>query len=205
MTITDGDVLKVVAQLLLSDGTIAQNVFHYLAELTSDQTDTAVLDALEVFVEDFYGAMEDEISDDVTMDLMNVDVVEWDETESKWKVVQNVGERTPTVTFLNTVDVFPNQVAATMLAYTAHPRVKGRKFIPGFSDNQADAGDLITSALTAMGNALAEYLADITISAGNTLSPGVPRTESNIFRKLGSGLINSVLGTQRRRKPGIGA
>lgn len=205
MAVNDTDILKVVVSLLLADNTIAQMVYHFLADFAAQQTNADVLDAVEVKVEDIYTELADEVSDAVTLDSMEVDVVEWDETEQEFLTTQTIGERSPSVTFTEVTEALPNQMAATMGAYTTYPKVRGRKAFPGFAENAADVGTLTTAAATALSGALAEYLGDITISAGNTLSPGVASKSTEAFRAFGSGWINTILGSQRSRKPGVGA
>lgn len=205
MAVNDGDILKVVVSLILDDGTIAQNVFHYLAELVAQQTNADILDALETQMESLYATIDDQIADSVTMDTMEVDTVAWDAGEGEFLTVQNIGERTPTVTFAALGEALPNQMAATMGAYTTYPKVRGRKAFPSFNEASADIGELDTQALVDLGLCLAEYLEDITVSAQNTLSPGVASVSTAAFRAFGSGWINSTLGTIRRRKPGYGA
>ena len=205
MAVNDGDVLKVVVSQLLSDDTIAQNVYHYLAAFGSSQTNGDVLDALETAIETMYETIDAEVADSVIMDTMEVDTVAWDAGEGEWLTVQNIGERTPTVTNEAIADAFPNQVAATLGAYTTYPKVRGRKALPGFNEGSADVGELDVQALVALGLFLVEYIADVVIDGANLLSPGVASVSTAAFRAFGSGWINTVLGSQRRRKPGLGA
>ncbi|GAI28117.1 unnamed protein product, partial [marine sediment metagenome] len=39
----------------------------------------------------------------------------------------------------------------------------------------------------------------------NSLTPGVPDEDANQFRGFRDGIANTIVGTQRRRKPGVGA
>ena len=204
MAIDDGDVLKAVAEYVLPDGTIAQNVFYFVAEFLASQTGTAVLGAVKQYLEDFYDAIKAYVKSSVTFNPFTLHKLQWNATESEWEVEEFIGSDDVEVTNTSLDDQFPNQVAATMTANTARPKSRGRKFAPPFVDTAAVAGDLIAGAVTALGVALNHYLSDETVFSGNLLSPGVPRVGFNTFLEFTNGVVNSVLGTQRRRKPGVG-
>jgi hypothetical protein len=59
--------------------------------------------------------------------------------------------------------------------------------------------------VVALVGAVAEYISPLTVSAGNTLNPGVPRETLDNFKPFTEGVANIILGTQRRRTPGVGS
>lgn len=205
MSFTNGDVLKLVLEFVLSDGTIAQNVFHFLCNFTGTPTNGEVRAACEQYLEDIYNAVSTYLSQDFTINPGQVDKVAWDATEGRWEVVANYGTVTPTITHTNTDDPFPNQIAPVMVANTGRPKSKGRKFLMGFVETAADGGDLVSGAMTALGNALSAYVADETVAGTDVLSPAVVRQGVNSILEFGDGTVSSIVGTQRRRKPGEGA
>jgi hypothetical protein len=204
MTVTNGDVLKAFCEFVLSDGTIAQNVFHFVANFTDDQSDSAVVAAIEGYIEDFYNALSTYLSNSFTINPGYVHKIGWSAVAGKWVVDAFLGGFTPTIAHSSTDDNFPNQIAPVIVGNTYRPKSRGRKFIMGFVDTSADGGDLISGALTALGNALNHYLADETVSGVNLLSPGVPRESEDWFLNFSDGVVSSIVGTQRRRKPGVG-
>lgn len=204
MAISNLDVLKVFLELVLADGTIAQNVFHFRAAFDDDQSDAAVSTAVENYIEEIYGALATYLADDFTINPSYLHRVVWDPVGAKWAIDYLVDVFTPSFTHTNTDDPFPNQIAPVLTANTYLPGSRGRKFIMGFVETAALAGDLVAGAVTALGTALNHYLADETVSGTNLLQVGVPRQDSNVFLTFADGVVNSVVGTQRRRKPGVG-
>jgi len=205
MSVTDGDIIKGVLEFESLEGVIMQNVFYFLADFLSDELNSAVVSAVEGYLEDLYNALSAYLEDGFTINPGDVDKVAWDAGESKWKVTQKLGQATPTITHTNTADPFPAQVAPVLVANTDRPTSKGRKFIMGCVEAMADHSYLETAAVTAMANALAHYIADETVSGSNVLSPGTIRKAANTFLPFNDGAVNGVVGTQRRRKPGYGA
>ena len=204
MTVSNGDVLRAVVEFVLSDGTIAQNVFHFLAEFDTDETNSAVNQAVRTYVQDIYTAISTYLSDDFTINPGYLYRVAWSPTYNKWIIEQFLANFTPSFTHTNTDDPFPNQIAPVMVANTLVPKVRGRKFLMGCVETMADASELVTAALTALGNAVNHYIADETVSGSNQLSPGVIRTASDAFVPFTNGTADSIVGTMRRRKPGVG-
>jgi hypothetical protein len=62
---------------------------------------------------------------------------------------------------------------------------------------------MVVGVAEALASLLAAYLTPFEGIGGGTITPGVlDKNES--FRPFVSGLVSSVLGTMRRRKPGVG-
>lgn len=204
MGVSNGEFLKAVCQFTLGDGTIAQNVFWFKAAFVADQLNSAVLSAIEGYVEDIYNAISTYLSNTFSIDLGYVNKMVWDTGLGSWVVGTLVGSINPTITHTNTDNPFPNQIAPVLVANTTRPKSRGRKFLMGCVETMADASDLVTAAVTAMGTALNHYLADENISTNNDLVVGVLREGANQFLEFTDGQANSIVGTQRRRKPGVG-
>jgi hypothetical protein len=205
MAVSDGDFLKAVVQFTLDDGTIAQNVFWFKAAFVADQVNSAVLSAIEGYVEDIYNAVSAYLSNTFNIDLSYVHKMTFNPTLAKWVTGTLVGSILPTITHTNTDDPFPNQIAATLVANTTRPGSFGRKFLMGCVETMADGSELVSAAVTAMGNALNHYIADETVSGSDQLVVGVLREGVEQFLEFTDGQVNSIVGTQRRRKPGVGA
>jgi hypothetical protein len=204
MTISNGDVLKVFLELVLADGTIAQNVYHLRAAFADDQSDAAVSAAIEGYLEDIMGEVSTYLSDDFTINPSWLNRVAWDPVGAKWVVDYLVDIFTPSFTHTNTDDPFPNQIAPVMTGNTYSPSSRGRKFLPGFVETAADAGQLVVGAVTDLVAAVADYISVVVVAAGNNLVPGVPDEDSSTFWTFRDGIANTIVGTQRRRKPGVG-
>ena len=204
MTVSNGDVLKGFIEIVLADGTITNNVFWFLADFLSDQSDYDVANTVESYIEDIYSSVATYLADDFTINPSYLHQVSWDPATYKWITDRLVGTLTPSFTHTNTDDPFPNQVSPVLVANTGRPGTRGRKFLTGFVETAAEASDLVSGAVTALTTALNHYLADETISAGNELKVGVGREANGAFALFTNGVVDSAVGTQRRRKPGVG-
>lgn len=205
MTVSNSDVLKVFLELVLGDGTIAQNVFHMRAAFADDQTDAAVSTAVQGYIESIYDEVDTYLSDDFTINPSWLHTVVWSPTQSKWLTDYLIDTFTPSFTHTNTDDPFPNQIAPVLVGNSYAPKSRGRKFLIGFVETAALAGDLVTAALTDLAVAGSKYITPFTVTTGNNLVPGVPDHNSSTFWTFRDGSVKSVVGTQRRRTPGIGA
>ncbi len=204
MSVNDGDILKAVLEFVLADGTIIQNIVHWVAEFVTPQSEVDVLSAAKQYGEDLYGDIDTWVDQNVVVNPMTLHEIMWDPSEGLWVVDRLIGITTPAITFAGATDPLPHQCSAVLVGNTARPKSRGRKFLAPFLDSAASGPDWISTVLTALGLVLNHYLADEVVTASNDLSPGVPRTAADEFLKFGTGIVNSIVGTQRRRKPGVG-
>lgn len=202
MTVTNNDILKLVVEGVLPDGSIAQNVFYLLAELAAPQADQTVLNALETWVEAAYTELIGTIVDDVTFNDITCDIIEW--VVDGWETSYHVGTEDVDLTPTSTDDWLPNQVSAFATFNTERPKSKGRKFTFGFSELSMSGSYLSAGTVTAMVDFAAEILTTITLAPFNTLTPGIVRTAVELFLPFTSAVVTNVCGTQRRRRPGVG-
>ena len=205
MSTPDGDIIRAVAELTLPDGTKAQNIFHFECDFTSTQSDANVVAAIATYIEDIYAEVQAYIKSTVTLDSVDVDEVQFNATKNIWEIVRSVGQGGLSDAFAGTAELLPNQVAPVLMAYTGRPKSYGRKFLTGFDESATNGSDLVSGLITAMTAALGDYLATEVISAGNDLIPVIVRATVNSVLPLVSGAVNSIVGSQRRRKPGVGA
>lgn len=205
MTVSNGDIIKAAYECEFANGVIAQNVYHFKAVFIDDQTDSAVLAAIATYLGNLLDSVDQYITDTLTINPCEVDEVQWNATEEQWETVRTLGNTTPSVTFTDTTGHLPLQIAPVLIANTLRPKTRGRKFLPGFCEDTTTGSGLETAVMTALGLALNNYLADETVVGANVLSPGVPSVVTGTFWDFTDGLVDSVVGTQRRRKPGVGA
>lgn len=204
MTVADDTILRAVFEMAFPDYRIAQMVFHFLSDFTSPQADATVVAGIESYVDDLVTEVDDEIKSTCTINPGDVNEMEWDAINEIWEVVRYVGEIEPSITFAETTDMLPHAVCPVLVANTARPKTRGRKSIPGFCELAQDMGDVSAGALAHLATALAQYLADETLSAGNDLIVGVASTVDGVFYPFTDGHVDTVYGSQRRRKPGVG-
>jgi hypothetical protein len=204
MTVNIGDVVKAVSEFVFTDGTIGQNVFYYELAGENAQDDDDVKTAIVTAIDDLYTLIDDCISDEIVLNPMAFTIIGWSVEQMKWVTEANLGYETPAWAGANIADPFPNQIAAVLTAATARPKARGRKFFPMFAENQAIAGDLIGGALTALAAAGALWLQNLPLGGLDGLWPIVPSTLDGAKLGLQSVEVNSILGTYRKRKPGVG-
>lgn len=204
MTVADNTVLRAVFELLFPDYRVAQMVFHFLSDFTSPQSDAAVEAAIESYVDDVVTEVDDDIKSTCTVAPGDVNEMEWNAGEGLWEVARFVGVIEPSITFAETTEMLPHAVCPVLVANTARPKTRGRKSIPGFCEADNDMGDVSAAALSHLATALAVYLADETISAGNDLIVGVASTITGSFWPFSDGHVDGLFGSQRRRKAGVG-
>jgi hypothetical protein len=82
-------------------------------------------------------------------------------------------------------------------------RHMGRKFFGPIPITSAHGNDLAPAVIIALSTVLANYVTPFTGIGGGTITPGI-LDKAGTFRPFVGGLLSSLLGSMRRRKPGIG-
>jgi len=204
MSVLDGEYLIAVAEMLLPDNVKAQMKFTFRADLTSTASNAQIEDAVESYFDDLFGDYLTYISDDISFNPGDISTIEFSEEEQKWLVTSKIGEATPDATPTNTDGIFPNAVAGTVVAKTARPKTNGRKAIPGLVGTAALDNNLVAGALADLVDFAADYIDPELVSTIGELVPGVVRVGYDVFRPFVSAAANSILGSMRTRKPGVG-
>lgn len=119
---------------------------------------------------------------------------------SSWETTQEV---TYAKAGFSQGEVLPNAVALVLLAKASGIRHVGRKFFSGITEvtgvyNTITAGAMVTAAA-----ALLAYITPFTGLGGGTITPGI-RTAAGGFHPFVGGYVSTLLGSMRRRKPGLG-
>lgn len=102
----------------------------------------------------------------------------------------------------DTGDLMPNSVAVVLVGKVLGYRGFGRKFFSGLSESYTSGNDLATTLLENMVLAAAAYVAPLD-GLNGVLGPGIVDKQM-AFHSFTTGLVSSLLGSMRRRKPGIG-
>lgn len=100
-------------------------------------------------------------------------------------------------------DALPNAVAAVLIGHVAGNRALGRKFFSGLAEIAIDGNSLTATALAAAATSVAAYVSVLSGDSESYLTPGLI-TKGGTFRPFISGFVASLLGSMRRRKPGLG-
>lgn len=205
MTVLDGDVLRVTCNFELGDGTQYQNVYHFIRDGTDPYSDASHGQSLEAKMEDAYGELVGLVNADVTEQLCFVDRIEFDEIVDEWRVVENIATFTPTFTPTGTGDVLPYQVSPYVVFKTQRPKSVGKKFLFPIEELQQDSTIMVGGAVTAITAYATSILAAINMGGDATLTSCIVRTGVQSVLLLLVAVVNDVLGSQKRRRPGVGA
>lgn len=204
MAITDDDILRTTVNWALADGTVMQNVFHHRRYGVSFYTDAAQIAAIELWCSDMYDEIVAQVRNNVAEQLCTIDKIAF--SAGEWIITENVGTFTPTWAPTGAGDALPNQVAAFVVGKTARPKTVGRKFLIPFIEQEQAAGYLVAGAVTAVVAWGDDYINDIVLfPVTDGFEPGVPRTGVDAWMPFTVGVVTNLVGSQRRRRPGVGS
>lgn len=203
MAISDGDYLRVAANFELGDGTQYQNIYYYTRDGTDPYSDAAHIAAIKADLDAAYQDIEGWIRDDVTEQLSFVDKLAWDGV--KWAVTENVGTFTVAFTPGVVSQGLPWQVSPYVTFKTLRPKTVGKKFLFPFGESAQADSLLLSGTLADVVDYAAQVMATINLGGDATLTPGVVRTGVNQWLSFLVAVASDLLGTQRRRKRGVGA
>lgn len=205
MSMLDGDILRVSLNFELGDGTEYQNIFHYIRDGTDPISDATHIANLKSRVEAMYATIDDLVTSDVSAQLCFVDRVEFNEIVDEWRVVENIGTFTPDFTPTEETDALPYQSAPFIVFKTNRPKSVGKKFLFPFGEAHQDGTILVGGAVTAMVAFGVEVLSGPAVGGDVTLTAGIVRTGVQTFLNFLVAVVNDVIGSQKRRRPGVGA
>lgn len=202
MTVVAGDILRIVASFLWTDGNINQNVFN--AVVTgggSPWPDTDIVDDAEAWLDNMYANLTTSMSDEI--DGNEVIVYKWDSVDQDW---DEVGSQSWTFNPTQVTDQMPRGVAALVRLWTVDPDVQGKKYIPGLTEGDFLDGLISSTILTAMLAFAADWYLPFTGGvSGASWAPGIWSVVGSVF-KAGVDHIaaNAIPAYQRRRKRNVG-
>jgi hypothetical protein len=119
---------------------------------------------------------------------------------TQWETIQEVDFP---FTGATTGDQLPNAVALVLLGKATGIKHVGRKFFSGISEPSSTINALATGAVATAALALLGYITPFTGIGGGLIEPGVI-DQGGAFHPFVGGVVSSLLGSMRRRKPGIG-
>lgn len=202
MTVVTGDILRVVASFLWTDGNVNQNVFN--AVVTgggSPWADTDVVDDAEAWLDNMYANLTTSMSDEI--DGNEVIVYKYDAVDDDW---DEVGSQSWTFNPSQATDELPRGVAGLVRLWTVDPDVQGRKYIPAFTEGTIVDGLIASSAITAMLAFAADWYLPFTGGvSGATWTPGIWSIAGTVFKAGVDHIAASTIAAyQRRRKRNVG-
>lgn len=205
MAVVDGDVLRVSVNFELSDGSLYQNIYTLIRDGDDPVSDEDTLTAIATWVSDAYDELVGLVLDTITEQLCFVDRIEFNEILDEWRVVENVGTFTPTWAPVGTGNALPFQTSPYVVFKTQRPKSVGKKFLFPLTEAQQDSTILVGGAVTAITAYAAAILAAINLGGDATLNAVIVRTGIQTVLPFLVAVIGNILGTQKRRRPGVGA
>jgi len=202
MSITSGEILRVVASFLWSDGNVAQNVYN--AVVTgggSPWTDEDIVDDASEWMNAIYSNLTTALSDE--LDGNEIIVYKYDAFDDDW---DEVGSNSWAFDPTNTNDQMPRGVAALLRLWTTDPDVQGKKYIPGLTELGAIDGLFSSGTLTALLLAAADWYAPFTATTSGALwTPGIWSVAGTVFKAAVDHYgVSAIPAYQRRRKRNVG-
>ena len=200
MTISAGDVVRAAVRFSMPESAEAYNVLHFLCTSgTCDDSD--LLTALDTWITALYDKVKGIIHNGVTVEDVDVVKVAWD--TDHWETVALIGNILISLAGTDANDMLPHAVAAVATLPTIKPKRRGRVFVPGLTEVQQSDSLLVAGAATAMG-LFAAWLRTLITSSGASLYYTVAGKGGTTNLSTGYD-INGIVGSQRRRKLGVGS
>ncbi len=205
MAITDGDILRVSTNFELQGGTQYQNIYHFIRDGTDPYSDAVHITAIKTRLDAAYDELVAYIHQATTVQLSFVDRIQWNEIVDEWRVTDNIGTWTPALTPVGGTAGLPFQSSPYIIFKTQRPRTVGKKFLFPLVESAQDNTVLESAAVTAITAMATILMTAISLGGDATLTMGVPRTGVNSWYNFLVAVVSDLLGSQRRRRPGVGA
>lgn len=205
MTVVDGDVLRVVVEIDAPDSVLMNNVYHFqLSDPSADNpNDAQVLSAVSNKMAQLYNTWDDEMSSEYNISTADVDRVEWNDVDDYWEIVEHIGSFLLDIDGLGISDASPHGCAANLTFDTDDPKRRGRKFLPGISEDGVDDSTFISAVQTVLAAVVTALLTNQLVLGDAELVAGIP-SNLGTWLPFVTGAANTISAYQRRRKPGVG-
>lgn len=203
MTVAPSNTIRVTCQQQDANGSVIQNVFFYRHDGAGNIADAVFMTAVEVEMSDLFTTIQAYIPNTCEPVSISADLVIF--TGGKLNKVYTVGE-VPWTTWAGGTgsgDALPQGCAAITNFSTATPGVVGRKYLGPLTETANENGILASAFQTALAAFVAELI-DGFIMSTNQMTPIVMSTKMAMAIPLVEGIVKSIVGYQRRRKPGVG-
>lgn len=186
-------VLRAILKGRLAGTVATRNMFTGQIQLAGTDTD---MDVLYAYLQEIFDDLDPFLSTVWTAE--SVDIQHY--VDGEWFTMS-----THLADFAGTAsgDYLPNLVAGVLIGKVPGWRALGRKFISGIAESSTTANALTATALAAFTLACVHYVAPFYTTEGSLFGPGVV-DKNGSFHAFSSGLVSSLLGSMRRRKPGLG-
>lgn len=202
MAVTTGDILRIVASMLWTDGNVNQNVFNALISGAGGPWDDAdVVSDAEAWLDNMYANLTAQVSDE--LDGNEVIVYKYDPVDDDWdEVSSDAWVWNPS----QAADQLPRGVAGLVQLWTEDADVQGKKYLPGFTEGNIEDGLFAAGPITSLLAFAADwYLPFVGAASGATFTPGVWSVANTaFFAGVDHVATSTIAAYQRRRKRNVG-
>lgn len=202
MTVVTGDILRIVASMLWTDGNVNQNVFN--AQVTGGGgpwADSDIADDAEAWLDNMYANLTTTTTEE--LDGNSVTVYKWDSAGQDWdEVFSQSWSWNPS----HAGEQLPRGTAPLINLWTEDPDVQGKKYIPGMVETLLVDGLYESTLITQLLAFGADWLtAFVGGTSAATWTPGVWSVVGLVFKAAVDHISTSTIPAyQRRRKRTVG-
>lgn len=202
MSITDGEILRLVASMIYGDGNINQNVYN--AVVTGGGAPWDEDDIISDGV-DWFDDMYTNVVNQVVTNLAGNEIIvyKYDSIDDDW---DEVGSDAWVFDFTGAGDELPRPVAALVRLWTTDPDVQGKKYLPAHAESVLTNGLWTAGAVTNLLAFGADWLTPfVGAASGATFTPGIWSVAQTVFKAAVDHYATTTIPAyQRRRKRNIG-
>ena len=208
MSIVSGNFIRTSCRFKNSESGDVVNVYHFYAGGTGLATDNDIMTAIEAQMSVMYAYVASQMPSSQDPYDIRHDVVDW--VGGKETVIRTLGTRTWTLTTPpnGSTDMMPAMDGVIVNLRTTEPKTFGRKYVGALLEGGQSSGNLTGAALAQFVSYAAAILTPI-VSGTITLTPGVLsyKAGNNIpyWASFVAAVVNSILGSQRRRRKNRGS
>lgn len=199
-----GDVMRAIVETSLPNDVTAINVWDWVRNDSESGSPFvgAVTDELATKLNAMYSFIIPDMSNVVTVVSATFYVMEY--LVDKWVVAQLAGVEPLGLVGVDAGEMSPHGNAMLLGLKTAISKKRGRRFIPGLSEQKVDSGTLQAAVLGHILDMANEYLTDVTTTENYRYAPRLMSTTGELVSFTGSS-ASGYPAYQRRRKPGVGS
>lgn len=202
MSVVTGDILRIVASMLWTDGNVNQNVYNAIVTGGGGPWDDSdIVDDAEDWLDTMYANMTTYCSDE--LDGNEVLVYKWDSVNEDW---DEVGSQSWTWNPSAATEQLPRGVAALIRLWTDDPDVQGKKYIPGITEGHLTDGLFVSGVITYLLAMAADwYLPFSGVVTAATWTPAIWSVVGKVAEAAVDHFATSTIPAyQRRRKRNVG-
>jgi hypothetical protein len=207
MAVQDGDLLRISVSEYSGLQTLHMNVHHALCDFDEPQTEAAVLDACAEWMDNAYAQLESWKFAATVPSEMRVDVIEWNSSEQKWEITNNVGVKDWAVAYTpeDLTDPLPFGVGVLAKFRTPVNKSVGKKFIGNLTELGMQANNAVAGLVTDLADYASWFVDAYNVVSGSSMIPGLASTKLGQFLPFIEAIAEGAACYQRRRAPGRGA